>query len=206
MKYVVAMLVCLASLGAVAGAEAATPPGSRAEFKTLSEQASAELGETRFACLEPVWEAQPGHRSPVRSEGNPIVGFDLLITARRALPLARRLRRAHAGIVTVEVVSQRYSLASMRHVEHVVHTAMAAYPSAGVSYMPFEGPEEAQTWGPLGTGPTEPFCPKVEVELDGMPQAILPGGPPPSPEEAESKAAALKLATRYGRMRLIVGG
>ena len=172
----------------------------------LSEQASAELGDTRFACLEPVWEAQPGHRSLVRSEGNPIVGFELLITAHRALPLARRLRRAHSGIVAVKVVSQRYSLASMRHLEQVTRTTMAAYPSAGVNYMPFEGPEETQLWEPPGRGPTEPFCPKVQVELDGMPQAVLPGGPPPSPEEGESQAAAQKLASQYGRMRLIVGG
>jgi hypothetical protein len=205
-KHVVALLVCVAGLGAVAGAAAATPPGSRAAFKDLSELASAELGETRFACLEPVWEAQPGHRSLIRSEGNAVIGFDLLITSHRALPLARRLRHAHTGIVAVEVVSPRYSLASMRHLEQVVRTAMTAYPSAGVSYVPFEGPEEAQTWGPLGAGPAEPFCPEVEVELDGMPQAILPGGPPPSPEEGESKAAALKLAAEYGRMRLIVGG
>jgi hypothetical protein len=206
MKYVVAMLVCVASLGVVADAEAAAPSAARAEFQSLSELAAAELGETRFACLAPVWEPEPGHRTLVRSQASPIVGFDLLITVHRALPLARRLRRTNTGIVAVEVVSQRYSLASMRHLEEVVRTAMAAYPSAGVSYMPFESPEESGIWGPLGTGPTEPSCPKVQVELDGMPQAVIPGGPPPSPEPGESHAAALKLGSQYGRMRLIVAG
>jgi hypothetical protein len=207
MKYAVAILVCVVSLGAVTGAEAAMPAGSRAEFKTLSELAAADLGEHRLACLAPVWETQPGHRTTVKGkgspEGSPIVGFDLLVTAHRALPLARRLRRAHEGIVAVEVVGERYSLTSMRHLEQVTHKAMAAYPSAGVSYLPFETPEESEIWGPQGDGPTEPPCPKIEVLLDGMPQEVMPGGPPPSPEPGESKAAATKLMSQYGRMRLI---
>ena len=100
----------------------------------------------------------------------------------------------------MEVVGRRYSLASMRHLARVVRGAMAAFPSASVGFSPFE--EEFPT-GAARAKPSEPPCPKVEVELDGIPQAVIPGGPPPSHEEAESRAAAEALAARYGRMTLI---
>jgi hypothetical protein len=79
-----------------------------------------------------------GHRSLVSGERSVRIGFDLLITARRALSAARRLLRAHRSILTVEVVGRRYSLASMRHLAQVVRGAMAAFPSASVGFSPFE--------------------------------------------------------------------
>lgn len=199
------MILCVASLCAVAGLAAASPSTSEAGFRRLSQDASAALGETHFACLASVWESQAGQRSFVSSEHSVRIGFDLLITAHRALPAARRLRREHRSILTVGVVDQRYSLASMRHLATIVRGAMAAFPSASVVFSPFDG---------FGGGPpaetersksSEPPCPSVEVQLDGMPQVVSPGGPPPSSEEAESRAAAEALAARYGRMQLITG-
>ena|ERR1022692_135052 len=200
MKYLLAMILCAVSLCVVASVAAATPSTSKAVFQRLSEEASATLGESRFACLAPVWESQTGHRSLVSDERSVRIGLDLLITARRALPAARRLLRANRSILTVEVVGRRYSLASMRHLARVVRGAMAAFPSASVGFSPFE--EELPT-GAARAKPSEPPCAKVEVELGGMPQAVIPGGPPPSHEEAGSRAAAEALAARYGRMTLI---
>jgi hypothetical protein len=195
-------MLCSMSLAVAAGVAAASPPTREATFQRLSEDASGALGEARFACLAPIWENHAGQRSFAGSEGSVKLGLALLITARRARPPARRLRRAHRSILTVEMVSQRYSLASMRHLARVVRGRMAVFPSASVGFAPFE----AFAGSPTQTARSdrsEPPCPKVEVELDGMPQAVLPGGPPPSSEEAESRAAAEALAAQYGRMTLI---
>jgi hypothetical protein len=196
------MSLCAMGLGAAAGVASASPSMSQAVYRHLSEEASAAFGESHFACLAPVWESPTGQRSYVSSERSVRIGFGLLITARRVLPAARRLRRAHRSILTVEVVGQRYSLASMRHLARVVRGAMAAFPSASVVFSPFDGFHWPLTVAG-GSKSSEPPCPKVEVQLDGMPQVVSPGGPPPSSEEADSRAAAEALAARYGRMQLI---
>lgn len=202
MKHAVVLMLCSMSLAAAANVAAASPSPREASFQHLSQEASAALGEARFACLAPIWETQAGQRSYADAEHSVKVGFGLLITARRALAEAERLRRAHKSFLTVEIVGQRYSLASMRHLAEVVRGGMAGFPSASVSFSPFDGFEAIPTQA-ASSNVSEPPCPKVGVELDGMPRAIVPGGPPPSSEESESRAAAEALAAQFGRMTLI---
>jgi len=121
----------------------------------------------------------------------------LLVTARRGLPAARRLKRQRRRILAVEVVSRRYSLASMRHLEDFERDAMAPYPLAEVSFEP-------EAFGSQSVP-----CPDVQITLDGMPRAILPGTQvQPAPDETfgAAFAAANALARRYGRTRVLVAG
>jgi hypothetical protein len=122
----------------------------------------------------------------------------LLVTARRGLPAARRLKRQQRRILAVEVVSRRYSLASMRHLEDFERDAMAPYPLAAVSFDP----------GAFGSQSVP--CPDVQITLDGMPRAVLPGTPQvqPAPDQTfgAAFAAANALAGRYGRTRVLVAG
>ena len=189
-------MLCVVSLGAlVSSASGSEAPLADEAAVRLAEQVSANLGEARFACLAQVSESGVGRSGP--STGHAVkAGYDLLVTARGALPEARRLMRAHPGIRAIEVVDPRYSLASMRHLEQLVRSAMARFPSAGVVFEPFQPAIRPQ--------PSTSRCPEVQIELDGMPQAVIAGGPPPSPEEAESAAAAGELATRYGRLQITV--
>jgi hypothetical protein len=188
MRRALVPIICVASLAAtaaVAAASARGPLNDEPAFRQLSSEISTALGEARFACLAPIWESSDGQRSSTESTGSNRVGFRLLVTARRALPAARRLARTHPSIDSVALVAPRYSLTSMRRLRVVVRHAMAAFPSASVSLNEFD----------LGVAS---MCPKVDIQVDGMPVVVVePGEAPPKSEGAESLAAAQALVKRY---------
>jgi hypothetical protein len=180
----------------IAAPVGAHPPVELApEREAALEHGAAEaLGERRFACLAPIWQGEDGRRSRQHSQGASRVGAMLLVTARRALPAARRFKRENDAILGVELVNLRYSVASMEHLADVERRALAAYPLAKVSY-PAEDLFEQRAG-----------CPPVEIQVDGFPRVLAPGEPPPRPSLTETLSVADALVARYGRTHVLIEG